>query len=317
MDKENPKVSVIICAYTMERLRDIHEAVDSVLAQTFKPYEVIVAVDHNKELFQRLKDSLPEQVKFVLNEGANGLSETRNVGIRASTGEITAFIDDDAVAEGDWLENLAKQFHDPKVVAVGGRAIPIWPSGRRPLWFAEELDWIVGCTYKGLPLNGNEIRNVPGCNMAFSKQAFEVAGLFGKNFGRVGDSGVGEEADFCLRLKYKLPDALILYEPRAVIYHKVPPWRLALKYMVKRSFDEGVYKSKLKNLSLSVPQNQLSTESSYLRYLLFTAIPERLRCFWKEGSLLQVGAIVIGIAAVGMGYLMGSLLIKEDIRGIY
>ncbi|MCL0091669.1 hypothetical protein M1N59_00135 [Dehalococcoidales bacterium] len=54
-------------------------------------------------------------------------------------------------------------------------------------------------------------------------------------------------------------------------------------------------------------KNQLWTESSYLRYLLFTAIPERLRCFWKEGSLLQVGAIVISIAATGVGYLMGRL----------
>jgi glycosyltransferase involved in cell wall biosynthesis len=188
MDKSNPKVSVIICAYTMERLKDIHEAVESVLAQTLKPYEVIIAVDHNKQLYDTLAETYRDSVEIrknsanlnqspvpspqsptpnpqspipllpVLNEGAHGLSETRNVGIGAASGDIVAFIDDDAIAEPDWLENLIRPFQPPipnpqsPVVAVGGRAIPIWPSGRRPLWFPEELDWIVGCTYKGLPI---------------------------------------------------------------------------------------------------------------------------------------------------------------------
>jgi len=307
MDKENLKVSVIICCYTMERLKDVHEAVGSVLAQTFEPYEVIISVDHNKELFERLKAELSSQVKVVFNRGAQGFSATKNIAIRAANGDIIAFLDDDATAEKHWLQKLNEPFQNQSVVAVGGRTISLWLGGDRPKWFPEELDWIVGGTYKGLPLDGNEIRNVSGGNSAFSKQAFEVAGLFGKDYGRIGDRGVGEEADFCIRLKYKLPDALILYEPRAVIYHKVPPWRLALKYIVKRSFDEGVYKSKLKNLPLCLPQNQLSTESSYLRYLLFTAIPDKLRCSYKKGSLSQAGAIIISIVATGTGYLVGKL----------
>ncbi|MBA7631196.1 hypothetical protein ES703_38724 [subsurface metagenome] len=307
MDKENPKVSVIICCYTMERLHDICQAVDSVLAQSIKPFELIICVDHNEELIERLKAELPSEVKVVLNKGAQGFSATKNVAIRTAIGDIIVFLDDDSRADSCWLQKLSESFQNQNVVAVGGRTIPLWLGGDRPKWFPEELDWIVGGTYKGLPIHENVIRNVSGGNSAFSKQAFEVAGLFRENFGRVGGSGVGEEAEFCLRLKNRFPDALILYEPQAVSYHKVPPWRLALKYIVKRSFSEGVYKSKLKNLSLSVPQNQLSTESSYLRYLLFTAIPERLRCFWKEGSLSQVGAITISIAAAGMGYLVGRV----------
>ena len=123
--KEPPKISVIICCYTMERLNDIKEAVESVLNQTLKPHEVILAVDHNEELFRKLvetyRDSIEIRRKFpnlnecqsisikiVLNTGAQGLSETRNVGIRASTGDIVAFIDDDAIAEPDWLEHLVR-----------------------------------------------------------------------------------------------------------------------------------------------------------------------------------------------------------------
>jgi glycosyltransferase involved in cell wall biosynthesis len=198
-------VSVIIYCYTEERLEDIHEAVESVLAQTLRPHEVIIAVDHNKQLYEILKSyyligqpsqptkltqqaqrtlSTP-QTKVVLDEGAQGLSETRNVGIRASSSDIVAFIDDDALAEPEWLENLISPFQPPQqtqetqttrgtVAAVGGRAIPLWQNGKRLSWFPEQLDWIVGCTYKGLPveplnLGLRTIRNVIGCNMAFGK----------------------------------------------------------------------------------------------------------------------------------------------------
>jgi len=341
MDKENPKVSVIICTYTMERLEDIYETVDSVLGQSLKPHEIIISVDHNEELCQKLADTYrdsieicrnsanlshspnpqspfpnpqspilkpqsPVPIVLVLNTCTRGCSATKNVAIRAANGDIIAFLDDDAIAEKDWLQKLSEPFQNQNAVAVGGRTIPLWVGGGRPKWFPEELDWIVGGTYKGLPLHKNEIRNVIGGNSAFSKQVFKVAGLFGENFGRVGDRGVGEEADFCLRLKYKLPDARILYEPRAVVYHKVGARRSTLKYIAKRSFDEGVHKRKLRNVSLSVSQNQLSTEKSYLRYLLFTAIPERLGCFYKKGSLCQAGAIIISIAATGAGYLVGK-----------
>ena len=57
-----PRVSVVICAYTMERLPHIHEAVDSVLRQTLPPHEVVLAVDHNHELFQKLGAELGERV---------------------------------------------------------------------------------------------------------------------------------------------------------------------------------------------------------------------------------------------------------------
>jgi glycosyltransferase involved in cell wall biosynthesis len=306
-----PKVSVIICCYTEERFQDICEAVNSVRAQTLQPLEIIIAVDHNRKLLQRLQSELEGEVRFVLNEGAQGLSETRNVGIRASSGDIIAFIDDDAVAEKDWLFKLTKPFTDEKVVAVGGRAVPLWLNGRRPAWFPEELDWIVGCTYKGLPLNGNEIRNVPGCNMAFRKNVCQEAGLFKSEFGRVGKMrGVAEESELCIRIKQMKPKNTITYENNSVICHKVPSWRLNLKYLVWRSYDEGYYKNMIGRIFPNYSQKAHSTENSYLRYLLFKSIPERLKRFWKKGNIQQIVAIMISIAAVGAGYLVGRVRVK-------
>lgn len=330
MNRQEPKTSVIICVYTADRLKDIHEAVESVLAQTLKPHEMILAVDHNKQLYERLaeiyRDSIeigrnsinlnqspnlqaPIPIILVLNEGAQGLSETRNVGIRAASGEIIAFIDDDAVAEKDWLLYLTKPFEDERVVAVGGRTIPLWLNGRRPSWFAEELDWIVGGTYKGLPLNGNRIRNVAGGNAAFRKMGAEKAGLFRSETGRVGPTtGCGEEAEFCVRISRALPEALIVYQEHATIRHKVAGQRTTWGYLWQRSYNEGFYKAKVEKLHQSAQQTQktLSTEDSYLRYLLSKSIPNRLARFYRRGNLRQTAAIIVCIGATGVGYLVGK-----------
>jgi len=330
-----PTASVIICCYTEERLKDIHEAVESVLAQTLKPHEVIIAVDHNKQLYEGFAETYQDSVEIrknsvnlnrspnrrspvsdpqppvpivlVLNEGARGFSATKNVAIRAAKGDIVAFLDDDAIAEKDWLLYLTKLFKDESVVAVGGRTIPLWLNGRRPSWFPEELDWIVGCTYKGLPLNGNEIRNVPGGNTAFRKGVFEKVGFFRSETGRIGTTaGCGEEADLCLRITHAMPEALIAYQEKAIIHHKVAPHRTTWRYLWKRSYNEGFYKSLVKRLSSDSSQTALSTEDSYLRYLLFKSIPERLAQFYRGESLPQTAAIIVCIAATGVGYLVGK-----------
>ncbi len=301
------KVSVIITAYTMERLKDIHEAVDSVLAQTQKPDEIIISIDHNEELFQKLKAQLPSSVKVVLNQGAPGVSETRNVGIRASTSDILAFIDDDAVAEKDWLYNLMKHYRDPSVMAVGGKLVSVWRDGR-PRWFPEELDWVVGGTYKGHPTVRTQVRNLIAANMSFRSEVYRRVGSFIASLGALGKTArAGDETEFCIRIKHHMPDAIILYEPEAIVYHKALPHQATLKHAIARSFSEGLYKGKSAGIYSALSQNPLSTERAYLRYLLFTAIPERLKNFYRRGSLLQLSAIILSIAVVGAGFLAGKV----------
>jgi glycosyltransferase involved in cell wall biosynthesis len=97
-----PAISAVICTYTMERFKDTCEAVESLREQTLKPHEIIIAVDHNDELFRRLREALPADVKIVRNEGAQGVSITRNTGILAAIGEFIACMDDDARAHPEW-----------------------------------------------------------------------------------------------------------------------------------------------------------------------------------------------------------------------
>ncbi|HEY95393.1 MAG TPA: glycosyltransferase [Dehalococcoidia bacterium] len=315
---ESFKVSVIICCYTFERLNDIVEAIESVLTQTLTPLELIVAVDNNEELYQQLITLKFPNTRVILNTKARGFSQTKNLGILKSKGHIVAFLDDDAVAEKTWLEKLTKSFSPAKqidyefssqkhVVATGGMTIPRWSQGAPPFWFPEELNWAVGGTYKGLPLHENQMRNVMGGNCAIRKDVFNKTGLFGTQFGRVGDTGVAEEAEFCLRLKTHFPHSIILFEADAVVYHKVSISRSSLNYLKKRAFDEGKSKGRLISFNQVKSPQLLTTENSYLQYLLFYAIPGRLKCFYRRDSLPKILAIIIAITATVIGYISGRI----------
>src|SRR5262245_36406639 len=132
--------SVVICAYTEKRWRDLVTAVDSLKGQALRPIEVIVVVDHNLPLLRRVRKELPDVVA-VENHEAHGLSGARNSGLSVAEGEVIAFLDDDAIAEGNWLFELTRGYADPKVIGVGGASLPLWQE-KQPPWFPEEFNWV-------------------------------------------------------------------------------------------------------------------------------------------------------------------------------
>lgn len=307
-------VSVVICAYTEERLDDTRQAVESVLAQTVQPHQVILAVDHNEALYQHLKSMLGSRVTLLLSTGLPGLSETRNVAVGASTGDAVAFLDDDAVAGKDWLANLAAAFEDPRVVAVGGEAVPAWPGGSAPLWFPAEFDFVVGCTgHKSLVMQADgAIRNVTGSNMAFRSEVFRKAGLWETNLGRCelkrkrfNPTG-GEEAEMCLRIKKHFPDGRIIFRPDAVVRHKVAPGRAKLGYMLDFCLREGHTRALMKRVVSKYDSRPLAAESVFLRRLIFRSIGGRLIRFYRPSSLPQTAAIVANLSLMATGYVFGG-----------
>src|SRR5579864_8214361 len=93
-------ISVIVCAYTEARWRQMLDAVESLRAQTLAPSEIILAIDHNPELAERTKECIADVV-VIENMEDRGLSGARNTAIRIAKGDIIVFMDEDAVAAPD------------------------------------------------------------------------------------------------------------------------------------------------------------------------------------------------------------------------
>ncbi len=175
--------SVIICAYTEERWHDLVAAVQSLKQQSTAPCEIIVVIDHNPTLLARVQVHLTDIIA-IENRERQGLSGARNSGIAVAQGKLIAFLDDDAVAEPDWLTCLGRCFADPRVLGVGGKVEPLWLS-KRPAWFPEEFYWVVGCSYRGLPETLAVVRNPYGGCTCYRREMFETVGGFRNDIGRV------------------------------------------------------------------------------------------------------------------------------------
>ncbi|MFJ2787797.1 MULTISPECIES: glycosyltransferase family 2 protein [unclassified Streptomyces] len=314
-----PGFSVVICAYTEDRWEDTLAAVASVRNQSLPPLEILLVVDHNERLRSRLageyaRRRLTEEVRVLANTGPRGLSAGRNTGIAAALGTFVAFLDDDAVAERDWLHHFAAAYADPRVLAVGGRTLPAWASGRRPAWFPEEFDWVVGCTYRGLPPGRVRVRNVLGGNASFRRTAFDAAGGFATGIGRDGDRRPlgGEETELCIRLARALPDAVLLIDDRAVIHHKVPAVRERFGYFRTRVYAEGLSKA-LVARSVGA-QKGLESERRYTTRVLPAGVLRGVRdaLYGRPGGAGRAGAIVTGVALAAGGYVLGALRARRD-----
>ena len=299
-------VSVIISVFSIDRLKEVLDCIKSLGVQSFPPKEILVVLDPIDDLVKFYKSKLPHNVKLVISP-KRGLSNARNEGIKHSESKIIAFIDDDAVAEKDWLKSLVKNYDDPSVVSVGGLIKPIW-EGKQPSWFPEEIFWVVGCSYKGLPQKKDFVRNAIGCNMSFRRYIFDEVGYFRTDFGRFGKHLLGsEEPELSSRILKKLPKSKIIYDPEAVVYHNVSAFRKKPKYIWRRSFYEGLSKALLMS-NKKKSENNLSTENEFVSYLLLNSITSRLKKFYSLRNLSQLLVLLISSFEVFLGFIMGKIM---------
>lgn len=316
-------VSVIICVYTEDRWHDLLAAVDSALKQSLPPLEVLVVVDHNPRLLTRLRARMAgaESVQVLANSHTRGLSGGRNTGIAAARGRIVAFLDDDAVAERDWLRWFADGFAEPEVMGVGGLTLPVWDSGRRPGWYPQEFDWVHGATYRGMPTGRARVRNVLGGNASFRRSVFESVGGFSAGIGRGADAGGdgrpvrplgGEETELCIRIHQELPGSVFLFDDRSVIHHRVPIERERFGYFRTRCWAEGLSKAQVAGRVGT--GDGLSSERYYVSRTLpagiWRGLAETLR--GDVAGLARAAAITSGGLITAVGYVLGSLQLRAN-----
>ncbi|KAF0960131.1 hypothetical protein MLGJGCBP_06795 [Rhodococcus sp. T7] len=307
---DRPRVSVVICAYTEDRWDNLVLAVESAQSQSEPADEIVVVIDHNAALLSRSEREL-HGVTVVQNAGPQGLSGARNSGVSVVTGDIVAFLDDDAFAAFDWLAELTAPYADPDVLGVGGLVIGNWINAR-PAWFPPEFDWVVGCTYRGMPTERAAVRNMIGANMSLRRDLIVEAGGFETALGRVGTRPVGcEETELCIRVQRAHPRGAHIYEPAARVWHSVPDTRGSWSYFRSRCYAEGLSKATVS--VLAGPDRALASERSYLTSIVPFGIVRHLAAGLRGRLWSFVAALVLlsGVATTVVGYVAGTRGIRD------
>lgn len=296
-------LSVVVCTYTFDRWNDLLEGIASVQAQTVPPGEIIVVVDHNPELLSHIREQLPEIVA-VPNTSQRGLSGGRNTGVAVGQGEFIAFLDDDATATPTWLELSLGALRDEQVLGVGGSVAARWHC-ERPDWFPDEFNWVVGCSYRGLPTAPAPVRNLFGGTMCVRRDVFVRAGGFRNDLGRVSGRPVGgEDTEWCIRALEQFPGHFFFFDPSIVVHHSIPANRATFEYFVSRCYHEGCSKAILTHHTRRQVNGQLglASERSYALQTLPRGMLAGLRDA-SHGGVSRAAAIMAGLTAAGFGYL--------------
>jgi glycosyltransferase involved in cell wall biosynthesis len=298
--------TVAICVYTMDRWATLHSAIEAVQKQMASDDELIVVVDYNDSLLKRCVESL-DGCTVIPNSHRRGLSGARNTALHAAHGSIIVFLDDDAVPLDGWLDALRAPYADELVYGVGGLTNPRWLHGQ-PRWFPEEFLWVIGCSHRGLPSRPQPVRNLIGANMSFRKVAFELAGGFVEEMGRIRNRPLGcEETEFSIRLTQAEPKAILLFDPSAEIEHHVTQQRGSLGYFARRCWAEGLSKAEVSRRVGRV--SALSAERDYASRVLPKAIWRGLSDSMKGDiwGVARSGAMVFGLVVTAAGYCVGTL----------
>lgn len=305
-DSDNtwPSISVVITTYDLARYAEFRDCVDSVIEQSYDSYDIVLVTETEGVRDAVARDYGDEGCITIhhLTDGEN-LATARNAGARASTGDVVAFIDDDAIASSEWITELARGYVESGCDAVGGSADPYWLS--QTGWYIPEEFWfLVGATHQGFPEEEGEVRNTFGCNISFRRDVFLNLGCFNTNLGKNhGHNLQSEETEFCARLREETGNGLY-YVPDARIKHKVYREQVSLKWLLDRAYWQGYSKVIVDESS----EDGLDEEWGFLGYLVMAAVPQYCRAILTNRvAVVHLLLLLVLTAAVGTGFMRGHI----------
>jgi len=231
------QLSILICTYNREKY--LIDALNSIAQQnaSYDLFELVVinnnSTDNTEKICRDFKDKHKKlNYKYTI-EKKQGLSAARNKGIRVANGELLAYIDDDAIADKNYVNNILEAFNKhPDILAIGGRVIPVFPDGNEPKWLSKYLNGIISKVDYGEKIKLYKGKYPSGCNMIFRKKVFDIVGTFNEDLTWRSD----DKYMFLKIYKYKLP---VLYYPGILVHHNIDSYRLEYNYLKKLSETSG------------------------------------------------------------------------------
>lgn len=305
------KVSVAVCTHAPDRYDDFREAVESVFSQTYEDIEAVLVSDGNEEVYRRMEEDYGARDDTVVTrtEENVGISGARTHAGEEASGDVIAFIDDDAVARDDWVERLAEMYEEHDVIAAGGRMAPLWVAGK-PSFLPEEFYWLIGVTHKGFADGEGEVRNTFASNLSFRRDVFLELGGFNTAVGRKGDRQIqAHESEICSRMRREYGSG-VYYNPDAVVEHKIFDYRTSARWLLDRAFWQGYSKRVMDTL---VPEAS-GDKNDYLKRLVFEFGPSRLASLVRRPSSAKAQQLVMMVlltAFVGFGFVYGLLTVRQ------
>lgn len=201
--REWPKVSVVVCAYNAAATID--ECLASLATVTYPGFEVIVVNDGSRDDTGTRARRHPGVTVIDVPNG--GLSAARNIGLQVASGDIVAYTDADVRVDRDWLTYLVQPLLTSDVVGTGGPNV-VPPDNH---WMAQCVARAPGGPTHVL-VDDRIAEHVPGCNMAFRREALLAIGGFNPIYLRAGD-----DVDVCWRLQAR--GWKIGFAPAALVWH--------------------------------------------------------------------------------------------------
>lgn len=304
-------VSVVIPCYTEARWPRLTGAIESALRQVPAPAEVVVVVDYNDALADRLRHAYP-QATVLANKLAQGVSGARNTGVFHTRTSVVVLLDDDAQAQPGWLAAMTRPLADPQVVGVGGAISPRWETGR-PAWFPDEMLWAVSATDPALS-EVTPVRNVWAASLAVRRDVFDAVGGFRVDFGKIGHRYRPEDTDLCVRMARESGGHWVL-TPEAVVSHPVSAQRSRFRWLLGRCYEEG--RGKVAYARLNGPES-LGREQDYLRRELPRAVGRGLVAPLRGQGVAPAAralTIVAAVGSAGVGAVLES--VRRDLTTTY
>ena len=235
-----PEISVAVCTYN--RADVLPKCLESLANQTADTelFEVLIidnnSTDNTKEIAIEFCEK-HSNYKYI-SEEKQGLSHARNRAIDEAKGKYVAYIDDDAIADKNWIEKIFSVIQNNKdIAAFGGKILP-WYNTEKPKWFKDEFA-LHSYGDKHLQLS---LKNYPfglsGSNMIFKKDILAKYNGFSAEYGMAGNKiAFGEES--LLFNKMLKNNENVQYFPDLFVYHLVSEKSYSLKNAFRRSIQNG------------------------------------------------------------------------------